>query len=261
MNSPFDAPFINQVPRIAPGPAPGVSRPTRRARVSDQDIDPKLARKRAKAAERQRNKRQRDRQREREMLAGSSGQPNGDAAFPGAQPSGPPGASQAAAGPMQDAHEEPPFVVEMKRADEERRNKVRAAARERQRKHRALVKQRKMQEMGIAMGEDGIQPMQEAHYELGPDGHYQQILPTVPPPPPEMNGVDLSQFPQGQHPQTGGQAFASIILLSFSFTPPLKQHLLRTLHMTDEELASLGPVLSASWDQWDADVRSLILFK
>lgn len=260
MNGPFDTPFINQqVPPIAPGPA-SVTRGTRRrgAPGPPHEIDPKLARKRQKAAERQRNKRQRDRQREREMQAGSSAQPNADGAYSGVQPQpGAPGVSQAVGAAQQDVHEEPPYVTEMKRMEEARRDKVRSAARERQRKHRALVKQRKMQELGIMMGEDGAQPLEEVHYALGPDGQYQPIHHIVPQPP-EMNGADPAQFPPGQHaPQTGGQTFASTMLLSFSCSPMLKQHILRTLHMTNEELSSLEPVLAAAWEQWNAAVGTL----
>jgi hypothetical protein len=53
----------------------------------------------------------------------------------------------------------------------------------------------------------------------------------------------------------GGQTFASTLLLSFSCAPLLKAHLLRTLHMTNEELASLEPVIAAAWDQWNHERR------
>jgi len=99
-----------------------------------------------------------------------------------------------------------------------------------------------MAELGLAMGNDGVGGMEEIHYALGPDGQYQPVAP----PPQEL---DTDQpFPQGH---TGGQTFASTLLLSFSCSPLLKQHLLRSLHMTNEELASLEPILSAAWDQWD----------
>ncbi|KAF4608271.1 hypothetical protein EYR40_000615 [Pleurotus pulmonarius] len=125
-----------------------------------------------------------------------------------------------------------------------RRERVRAAARERQRKHRLLVKQRKMRELGLEMAPDMV-PMEEMRY---PDGHYQQVLqhelqqPQIDPP-----------FPPG--PPIGGQTFASTLLLSFSSTPLLKQHLLRTLNMTNEELASLEPIIAESWDRWDHQRR------
>ncbi|OBZ69143.1 hypothetical protein A0H81_10896 [Grifola frondosa] len=60
-------------------------------------------------------------------------------------------------------------------------------------------------------------------------------------------------FPQGQ--PLGGQTFASTLLLSFSCAPLLKQHLLRTLSMTNEELASLEPIIAQAWDHWDQQRR------
>jgi hypothetical protein len=59
-------------------------------------------------------------------------------------------------------------------------------------------------------------------------------------------------FPQGQ--PLGGQTFASTLLLAFNCTPLLKQHLLRTLAMTNDELASLEPVIAEAWDHWDHQV-------
>ncbi|KAI0064516.1 hypothetical protein BV25DRAFT_1822878 [Artomyces pyxidatus] len=59
-------------------------------------------------------------------------------------------------------------------------------------------------------------------------------------------------FPQGP---LGGQTFASTLLLSFSCAPLLKQHLLRTLSMTNEELASLEPIIAQAWEQWDHQRR------
>jgi len=120
-----------------------------------------------------------------------------------------------------------------------RRDKVRAAARERQRRHRLLVKQRRMRELGLDMGNEIIPGMEEVHYRATPDGQYHQVLP------PELQ-QQLAQphppmpheppFPQGA--PLGGQTFASTLLLSFSCAPLLKQHLLRTLGMSNEELAS-----------------------
>ncbi|KAH9025560.1 hypothetical protein EDB84DRAFT_1504258 [Lactarius hengduanensis] len=50
------------------------------------------------------------------------------------------------------------------------------------------------------------------------------------------------------HPAThGGQTFASTLLLSFSCAPLLKQHILRTLSMTNEG--------ARAWDQWDHQRR------
>ncbi|KAF8912196.1 hypothetical protein CPB84DRAFT_1957822 [Gymnopilus junonius] len=107
-----------------------------------------------------------------------------------------------------------------------RRDRVRAAARERQRKHRLLVKQRRMRELGMEMGNDIMPGMEEIHYRSAPDGA-----------------------------PLGGQTFASTLLLSFSCAPLLKQHLLRTLGMSNEELASLEPVIAEAWDRWDHQRR------
>ncbi|KAH8117128.1 hypothetical protein DFH11DRAFT_1824987 [Phellopilus nigrolimitatus] len=106
-----------------------------------------------------------------------------------------------------------------------------------------------MAELGLAMGQDGVSGLEEMHYALGPDGQYQPVLPPNAHQP-EMGNQD-QPFPHGHGAQTGGQTFASTLLLSFSCSPLLKQHLLRTLHMTNEELCSLEPILSAAWDQWD----------
>ncbi|KAJ7773027.1 hypothetical protein B0H16DRAFT_1880538 [Mycena metata] len=59
-------------------------------------------------------------------------------------------------------------------------------------------------------------------------------------------------FPQGAH---GGQTFATTLLLSFSCTPLLKQHLLSSLNMSNEELASLEPIIAEAWDRWDQGRR------
>jgi hypothetical protein len=187
--------------------------------------------KREKAAERQRRKRQRDR----------------SAAT----------ASLSLVGYSQADDQQPPpptpsFTGEILSPDEAaRRDRVRLAARERQRKHRQLVKQRKMRELGLDMGNEIMPGMEEVHYRVGADGQYQQVLPhdlqhnphTVHHEPP---------FPHGQ--PLGGQTFASTMLLSFSCAPLLKQHLLRTLVMTNDELASLEPVLAEAWDRWDHQV-------
>ncbi|KDR73734.1 hypothetical protein GALMADRAFT_251545 [Galerina marginata CBS 339.88] len=138
-----------------------------------------------------------------------------------------------------------------------RRDRVRAAARERQRKHRMLVKQRRMRELGVEMGNDIIPGMEEIHYRAAPDGAYHQVLPPelhqqLPPPHPPMPQHE-PPFPQGA--PLGGQTFASTLLLSFSCAPLLKQHLLRTLGMSNEELASLEPIIAEAWDRWDHQRR------
>lgn len=134
-----------------------------------------------------------------------------------------------------------------------RRDRVRAAARERQRKHRLLVKQRKMRELGLDMGNE-IPGMEDPQYRVNADGQYQQVMQQQPQPPPQAGDIPFP--PQGQ---LGGQTFASTLLLSFSCAPLLKAHLMRTLHMNNDELASLEPVLAEAWERWDHAVCSHFL--
>lgn len=151
-----------------------------------------------------------------------------------------------------------------------RRERVRAAARERQRKHRALVKQKKMRELGLDMGNEIMPGMEDVGYRINPEAPYQNMIPHEIPPPhhPHHPGLTHPQhphqqphamheppFPQGQ--PLGGQTFASTLLLSFSCAPLLKQHLLRTLSMTNEELTSLEPIIAQAWDHWDQQVSTL----
>ena len=60
--------------------------------------------------------------------------------------------------------------------DAAKRERVRAAARERQRKHRALVKQKKLRELGLDMGNELLPNMEEVQYRLNADGQYQPML-------------------------------------------------------------------------------------
>jgi hypothetical protein len=64
-------------------------------------------------------------------------------------------------------------------------------------------------------------------------------------------------FPQGQ--QLGGETFASALLLSLSCTPLLKQHMLRTLQLTDEELASLELAIAEAYNNWNYQVRLVLI--
>jgi hypothetical protein len=132
-----------------------------------------------------------------------------------------------------------------------RRDRVRAAARERQRKHRQLVKQRRMRDLGLDMGNEMMPGMEEVHYRATPDGQYHSVMPPdlQQLPPPQLE----APFPHGA--PMGGQTFASTLLLSFSCAPLLKQHLLRTLNMSNEELASLEPIIADAWDRWDHSRR------
>jgi hypothetical protein len=208
---------------------PGSSR--KRSRNANESNSQKQ--KREKAAERQRRKRLRDR-----SAAGLG------------MPSFSPSDDQRQA-PLPTS---PDFSSEVLNPEEAaRRDRVRTAARERQRKHRLLVKQRKMRELGLDMGNEILPGMEEVHYRVNADGQYQQVLlPELQHNPHGMPHHDQA-FPPGQVP--GGQTFASTLLLSFSCAPPmLKQHLLRVLAMTNEELASLEPVIAEAWDRWDHQV-------
>jgi len=212
-----------------------------------EDETPSQRIKREKAAERQRRKRERD----RAGLAASAIHPHIDMDGLAHQPNdyAPPRANPA------DQDLTPDEIV--------RRDRVRAAARERQRKHRALVKQRKLEQLGMLMGNDGMQQDQAMHDSdvayrgvAPPEAQYlpPELHHTPPPPPPHLDGQPGE--PSLPHIQgNGGQMFATTLLLSFSCAPLLKQHLLNNLQMTNEELASLEPIIADAWDQWDRQVR------
>ncbi|THG97965.1 hypothetical protein EW026_g4153 [Hermanssonia centrifuga] len=214
------------------------SSPNTRKRARDNETDTQRH-KREKAAERQRRKRERDRQ------AGLSHM------MPGSQ-------VEASAPPPEPSISLPPdsFPEEDKQDDLDpdeaaRRERVRTAARERQRKHRALAKQKKLRELGLDMGNELMPGMDELQYRINENGQYQQLLPHEMQHHPHV--VAEPPFPQG--PPLGGQTFASTLLLSFSCAPLLKAHLLRTLNMSNEELASLEPIIAQAWDHWDQQVR------
>jgi len=166
---------------------------------------------------------------------------------------------------QQQVQEPPPLTPD----EQARRDRVRAAARIRQRKHRLMVKQRKMRELGLDMGNEIIPGMEEVHYRAAADGQYHQVMPHELQQQQQQGG----QGPQGQHMQQqqqieppfpqgavlGGQTFASTLLLSFSCAPLLKQHLLRTLAMSNEELTSLEPIIAEAWDRWDHQVLFFFL--
>ncbi|KAN0116586.1 hypothetical protein V8E52_005730 [Russula decolorans] len=110
--------------------------------------------------------------------------------------------------------------------------------------------------MGNELG--GVQELEDIQYRLAaaaaaaegaPFGALQHELEQQPPPIP---GQPDPAFTPGHN---GGQTFASTLLLSFSCAPLLKQHILRTLSMTNEELASLEPIIAQAWDQWDHQRR------
>ncbi|PCH37652.1 hypothetical protein WOLCODRAFT_22747 [Wolfiporia cocos MD-104 SS10] len=222
-------------------PTPSSSR-----KRSRENETPSQRHKREKAAERQRRKRERDRQ------AGLNLQ-NNILALSQVQQAGAPPVEQQAPLPSS-------VIAEYNKPDDAsaeeaaKRDRVRAAARERQRKHRALVKARKMRELGMDMGNEIMPGMEDVQYRIGADGQYQPVMPhEMPPHPPPHHPMHEPPFPPG--PPLGGQTFASTLLLSFSCAPLLKQHLLRTLNMTNEELASLEPIIAQAWDHWDQQRR------
>ncbi|EPQ57792.1 hypothetical protein GLOTRDRAFT_114429 [Gloeophyllum trabeum ATCC 11539] len=109
------------------------------------------------------------------------------------------------------------------------------------------------------MGNEIMPGMENGQYVNGMPPEFDQMMPPEmreqpgPPPPPHPPMGHEPPFPHGQ--PLGGQTFASTLLLSFSCAPLLKQHLLRSLSMTNEELASLEPVIAHAWDQWDQQRR------
>lgn len=227
-----------------PHQAPIAATPPSSRKRSRENETESQRNKREKAAERQRRKRERDRQAGLNNLLSMSQ----------VQQPPPPPADEPIPAP-----EEPQFTPqekgeELSPDEAARREKVRAAARERQRKHRALVKQKKLRELGLDMGNELLPGIDEVQYRLNADGQYQPIIhdmqqhPHAPHP-----HMHEPPFPQGQ--PLGGQTFASTLLLSFSCAPLLKAHLLRTLNMSSEELASLEPIIAQAWDHWDQQVR------
>ncbi|KAH9996126.1 hypothetical protein BJV74DRAFT_877437 [Russula compacta] len=225
---------------------------------SRENESPSQRHKREKAAERQRRKRERDRNASLQnglvgMAVAQQQQhppPSVIAAVPHPQQPLPTAPPQSALAPPTEPF--PPTMTELSAAEVSRRERVRTAARDRQRKHRALMKQKKLRELGLDMGNElGVQGLDDMPYRLAADGTpfpalqhelAQHHIPGQPDP----------AFPPGHN---GGQTFASTLLLSFSCAPLLKQHILRTLSMTNEELASLEPIIAQAWDQWDHQRR------
>lgn len=231
------------------------STPSSSRKRSRENETPSQRHKREKAAERQRRKRERDRQAGLQNILALSQQQAQQVPPPPVEVQPPP--------PIQPPQQPQPIVPEYKGEElsvEEvaKRDRIRAAARERQRKHRALVKARKLRELGLDMGND-IMPALDEYGRMNPEGQYPPVMPHEMPPHPHPQAHPMHEppFPQGQ--PLGGQTFASTLLLSFSCAPLLKQHLLRTLSMTNEELASLEPIIAQAWDHWDQQVRTLIL--
>ncbi|KAJ7074467.1 hypothetical protein C8F01DRAFT_25147 [Mycena amicta] len=234
--------------------------PTASGRKRSRDNEtPSQRIKREKAAERQRRKRERDRLPIDPMATFQEPQDVAAHYHQGPQYlSAPPQPTARGGGGSED---------NLSPEESARRDRVRAAARERQRKHRALVKQRKLRELGLDMGNEIMPSVEDgppgAVYRVDAEGNYQPVLPH------ELHLQQLvaaqsppqgePPFPQG--PVAGGQTFATTLLLSFSCAPLLKQHLLRTLNMSNEELASLEPIIAEAWDRWDHARRTGIRYE
>ncbi|KAJ7603975.1 hypothetical protein DFH06DRAFT_1310748 [Mycena polygramma] len=215
-----------------------------------EDETPSQRLKREKAAERQRRKRERDR--------ANSGL--GPPPMPFPPPPQDTQQQQHYHHPPQDQYmpsPPPPNHDESSLSPDEqaRRERVRAAARERQRKHRQLVKQRKMRELGLDMGNEVMPGIDDVHYRVASDGTYQQVLPH------DLQQQQQVQYQQqqqgepsafpGQPGANHAQTFATTLLISFACTPELKKNMLSILNITNEELASVEPFLAEAWDRWD----------
>ncbi|KAI0086256.1 hypothetical protein BDY19DRAFT_986749 [Irpex rosettiformis] len=237
-----------------PTPISGPGSTRKRVRENESESQ---RHKREKAAERQRRKRERDRQAGlNNLLINQVHQQQQQPPIIQPPPPPPPeehpnAISAPAAFHTQDLDKDDQLSPD----DAAKRERVRAAARERQRKHRALVKQKKLRELGLDMGNELLPNMEEVQYRLNADGQYQPMLQEL-----QQHAQHHPQqhmheppFPQGQ--PLGGQTFASTLLLSFSCAPLLKAHLLRTLNMSNEELASLEPIIAQAWDHWDQQRR------
>ena len=203
-----------------------------RRRGSRENETPAQRQKREKAAERQRRKRERDRHVNNLNAAMSYPQPTEPPPPPQPQPPQPP--PQAFTG------------QELSPEELARRERVRAAARERQRKHRNLVKQRKMRELGLDMTSDMIPGIEEVQFRVNGQNEYL---------PHELGHPLNPQDPSFPQPLTGGQSFASSLMMSFACTQMLKQQLLRMLSLTSEDLAALERIIADAFDQWDHQVR------
>lgn len=225
-------------------PSDPVSSPIQLTKRNRMDIDPidspdTMANKREKARERQRKKRERDR--------GSMSLPQQTAVVPGI-----PGllmhdlqGHNGMSSPNPVAHHPAHHHSSMMTPDEmARKEKVRLAARERQRKHRAVVKARRMAELGLAIPSNPSDPL---GYRMNEDGEMEVIH--------DANVAAQAGGPgNGAFPATPGQTFAHLLMTSATMNHNMKHHLLRTMQMTNEELASFEPIIAAAWDHWNHQV-------
>jgi len=204
-----------------------LSSPTRkRLRMDDQDGSPdKLNKRREKARERQRMKRERDRLVANHMsMTMAYTDPEG-----GLVEGGMPSEAQ---NPSNHAIPIPPEELSKK-------ERVRLAARERQRKHRAVVKARRMAELGIQMIPPN--PHVPLGYRMNENGQMEPVH--------DANAI--AQDGGAAYGQTPGQTFARLLMTSAFINPNLKQHICRTLQMSQEELAGFEPIIATAWDHWN----------
>lgn len=246
----FESPISQQPNSLTATPSySGAQR--KRARAADDTESPSARGKREKARERQRRKRERD----RHLLAGHIPQPSSPSAVPtfdvGISPADGP---QSPANPPPIPQPPPPQPQQPAQGPEDaaRRERVRAAARERQRKHRAVVKARRMAELGMSLVDPNVEN-QPLGYRLNEDGQYEPIIDEALLA--QIQGAD-PRYPLVSPHATPGQTFATLILMSTNCNPSLKTHLLRTLHMTNEELLQFEPIIAAAWDHWNHQVCS-----
>ncbi|KZV75752.1 hypothetical protein PENSPDRAFT_35151 [Peniophora sp. CONT] len=143
------------------------------------------------------------------------------------------------------SHRQPLTPAELSAEESAKRERVRIAARERQRKHRALVKQRKMRELGIDMGNEVIPPHMPYELPLNHGGYQPQH---------HEHGAEGGLEGGMVQPQ-GGAMFAQTLLLAFACAPLLKGPVLRSLGMSQEDLNQFEGIIASAWDQWDFSRR------
>ncbi|KIJ54469.1 hypothetical protein M422DRAFT_24416 [Sphaerobolus stellatus SS14] len=227
---------------------PSTSPGRKRSRASSEDEDRAVEEKRLKARERQRRKRERDRS-GRDKSSTSSGM--GTQQFPPAATDSDPGQMSiyGPAGEMSNGRSRVSDLAGLSPEEAAKKERIRSAARERQRKHRAAVKAKRMAELGMSMvnspPHEGQQP--GVGY-LNEHGQYVMEDPNT-----QHQHHPLSEPPFSLPPPhaSAGTTFASTLMAAFSCQPMLKQQLFRTLHISDDELASFEPVIAAAWDHWD----------
>ncbi|KZS99088.1 hypothetical protein SISNIDRAFT_500537 [Sistotremastrum niveocremeum HHB9708] len=240
----FESPISQQANSLATTPS-FTGNQRKRARAADDTDSPSARGKREKARERQRRKRERD----RHLLAGHIPQPSSPPAVPAFDVGiSPPDGPQSPANPPPIPQPVPPTQNPAPGPEEAaRRERVRAAARERQRKHRAVVKARRMAELGMTLVDPNVEN-QPLGYRLNEHGQYEPIIDEALLA--QIQGAD-PRFPLVSPHATPGQTFATLILMSTQCNPSLKTHLLRTLHMSNEELVQFEPIIAAAWDHWN----------